>query len=101
MEHSAQDCYHRNTTTSAYKSVPCTKQSTEENKQFRRDFRQNNHRGYTTNELTHTGEEMINDNDEIERHDDVEDPKKLLPRHPPQTYKSALLNQQQQTTPQT
>ena len=73
--HSARDCYHRNSTTSAYRSVPYTKQSTEENKQFRRDFRQNNQRVYTTNELSHTGEENINDNDEIERHDDVEAPK--------------------------
>ena len=38
-------------------------------------LRQNNQRVYTTNELSHTGEENINDNDEIERHDDVEDPK--------------------------
>ena len=73
--HSARDCYHRNSTTSAYRSVPYTKQSTKENKQFRRDFRQNNQRIYTTNELSHTGEENINDNEEIERHDDVEDPK--------------------------
>ena len=35
--HTARDCYHRNTTTSAYKKVPCTKLSTEKNKQFRRD----------------------------------------------------------------
>ena len=73
--HSTRDCYHRNSTTSAYRSVPYTKQSTEENKQFRRDFRENNQRVYTTNELSHTGEENINDNDGIERHDDVEDPK--------------------------
>ena len=73
--HSARDCYHRNSTTSAYRSVPYTEQSTEENKQFRRDFRQNNQRVYTTNELSHTGEENINDNDEIEGHDDVKDPK--------------------------
>ena len=33
--HSARDCYYRNTTTSAYRSVPYSKQSTEENKQFR------------------------------------------------------------------
>ena len=36
--HSARDCYHRNTTTSAYRSVPYAEQSTEENRQFRRDF---------------------------------------------------------------
>ena len=39
--HSARDCYHRNTTTSAYRSVPYTKQPTEENRQFRKDFRKN------------------------------------------------------------
>ena len=73
--HSALDCYHRNTTTSAYRSVPYTKQSTEENKQFRSDFRQNNHRVNKTNELSHTADDEINDNEEMERQDDAEDPK--------------------------
>ena len=73
--HSARDCYHRNTTTSAYRSVPYTKQSTEENKQFRRDFRQTNNRICNTNELSHTANDEINDTEKIGRHDDLEDSK--------------------------
>ena len=53
LGHCACDCYYRNTTTSAYRNVPETKQSTDESKQFRKDFRQANHRTYTTNELSH------------------------------------------------
>ena len=73
--HSAQDCYHRNTATSAYQSVPYPKQSTEENKQFRRDFRQTNNRVYNTNELSHTTNDETDNAEDTERHDDVEDPK--------------------------
>ena len=73
--HSARDCYQRNTTKSAYRSVPYPKQSTEENKQFRRDFRQTNNRVYNTNELSHTTNDEIDNTEEMERHDDVEDPK--------------------------
>ena len=65
--HSARDCYHRNTTQSAYRNVSYPKQSTDENKQFRRDFRQANNRTYKTNEAE--------DSDEIERHDAVKDRK--------------------------
>ena len=73
--HSARDCYYRNTTTSAYRSVPYSKQSTEENKQFRRDFRQTNNRAYNTNELSHATNDEIDNTEEAERHDDVKDPK--------------------------
>ena len=58
--HSARDCYG---------------QSTEENKQFRRDFRQNNARVYNTNELSHTTNDEAENAEVIERHDNVEDPK--------------------------
>ena len=44
--HSVRDCYYRNTGTSAYRSVPYRKQSTDENRQFIRVFRQNNARVY-------------------------------------------------------
>ena len=73
--HSARDCYYRNTTTSAYRSVPYSKQSTEENKQFRRDFRQTNNRVYNANELSHATNDETDHVEETERHDDVEDPK--------------------------
>ena len=73
--HSARDCYYRNTGTSAYRSVPYPKQSTEENRQFRRDFKQTNSRVYNANEMSHTANDDIEDAEEIERHDDVEDPK--------------------------
>ena len=73
--HSARDCYYRNTTTSAYRSVPYSKQSTEENKQFRRDFRQTNNRAYNTNELSYATNDETDIAEETERHDDVEDPK--------------------------
>ena len=73
--HSAQGCYYRNTTTSAYRSVPYSKQSTEENKQFRRDFRQTNNTAYNTNELSHTTNDNTDNAEETEIHDDVEDPK--------------------------
>ena len=73
--HSARDCYYRNTTTSAYRSVPYSKQSTEENKQFRRDFRQTNNRVYNANELSHAINDETDHVEETERHDDVEDPK--------------------------
>ena len=52
MGHSARDCYYRNPTTSAYSNVPFPKQSTDENKQFRRDFRHANNKIYTANELS-------------------------------------------------
>ena len=50
--HSAKDCRYRIPQTSAYGSVPYKRQSTSENRDFRRDFRiaQNGH--YLTNELT-------------------------------------------------
>ena len=73
--HSARDWYYRNTTTSAYRSVPYPKQSTEENRQFRRDFKQNNSRVYKANELSHTTNDETDNAEETERHDDVEDPK--------------------------
>ena len=73
--HSARDCYYRNTTTSAYRSVPYNKQSTEENKQFGRDFKQTNNKVYSANELSHTTHAEDNGTKETRRHDDVEDPK--------------------------
>ena len=73
--HSARDCYYRNTTTSAYRSIPYSKQSTKENKQFRRDFRQTNNRVYNANELSHATNDETDNVEETERHDDVEDPK--------------------------
>ena len=73
--HSARDCYYRNTTTSAYRSIPYSKQSTEENNQFRRDFRQTNNRVYNANELSHATNDGTDNVEETERHDDVEDPK--------------------------
>ena len=73
--HSARDCYYRNTATSAYRSVPYPKQSTEENKQFRRYFRQTNNRVYNTNELSHTTNDETDNAEETERHDDVEEPR--------------------------
>ena len=102
MGNSVRDCYYKNTTTLAYRSVPYPKQSTEEYRQLRKDFKQTNSRVYNANELSHNTNDETDNAEETERHDDVEDLKKLLKlRHPPQTYKSALLNQQQQTTPQT
>ena len=73
--HSARDCYYRNTATSAYRCVPYPKQSTEENRQFRRDFKQTNNRVYHANELSHTTNDETDNAEETERHDDVEDPK--------------------------
>ena len=73
--HSARDCYCRNSTTSAYRSVPYPKQSTEKNRQFRRDFKQANHRVYNVNELSHTTNDETDNAEEAERHDDVEDTK--------------------------
>ena len=73
--HSARDCYYRNTTTSAYRSVPYPKQSTEEIRKFRRDFKQTNSRVYNANELSHTNNDKTDKALETERHDDVEDPK--------------------------
>ena len=68
--HSARDCYYRNTTTSAYRSVPYPMQSTEENRQFRRDFKQTNSRVYNANELSHTTNDETDNAEETERHDD-------------------------------
>ena len=73
--HSGRECYYRNTTTSAYRSVPYPKQSTEENRQFRRDLKQTNCRIYNANELSHTTNDETDNAEETERHDDVEDPK--------------------------
>ena len=75
--HSARDCYYRNTATSAYRSVPYPKQSTEENRQFRRDFKQTNNRVYNANanEMSHNPNDDTENAEETERHDDVEDPK--------------------------
>ena len=63
------------------------------------DFRQNNARVYNANELSHTTNDEAENAAEIEQHDDVEDPKKLLmPRHHPQPNKSARHNQKQPST---
>ena len=99
--HSVRDCYYRDTATSAYRSVPYPKQSTEDNRQFRWDFRQNNARVNNTNELCHTTNDEAENAEVIERHDDVGDQKKLLmPRHPTQPNKSARPNQKQPTSTQ-
>ena len=75
--HSARDCYYRNTATSAYRSVPYPKQSTEEKRKFRRDFKQTNNRVYNANEMSHNPNDDTENAEETERHDDVEDPKKF------------------------
>ena len=73
--HSARDRYDRNTATSAYTSVPYPKHSTEENRQFKRDFRQNNARIYNANALSHATNDEAENAVEIEQHEDVEDRK--------------------------
>ena len=50
--HSARDCHYRHAGASAYRNVPYNKQSTTENKQFRKDFRTAQNRQYPVNEIT-------------------------------------------------
>ena len=50
--HSAKDCRYRIPNTSAYGSVPYNRQSTTENRDFRRDFRRAQNGHYPANEKT-------------------------------------------------
>ena len=73
--HSARDFYYRITSTSAFGNERYPKQPTDENKQFRRDFRQTNNRTYNANELFDSTTNEADSTDETEGPDDAEDPK--------------------------
>ena len=74
--HSAKDCRYRIPQTSAYGSVPYNRQTTTENRDFRRDFRRAQNSPYPTNEMNEftPGEQQHQTNDDYYPQDFTEAP---------------------------
>ena len=63
--HSAKDCRYRVPTTSAYGSLPYSRQSRTENRDFRRDFRRTQNSYHPSNEMTnHTPTDQREETDD-------------------------------------
>ena len=100
--HSARDCRNRVPGASAYKNVPYEKQSTTENREFRRDFKQsqnNRQPAYQVSQVTEqTAQTEILDNCfdvyDVEYNDEFDSNSKKLvkPHHPPPNQTTSAYN---------